>query len=181
MIEVINTRLSGCFQLHGKTMQDARGSFRKIYQREVFKSHGLNLDWREQYFSTSLKGVIRGMHFQTPPYDHIKLVYCTAGEVLDVVVDLRMGSPTYGEYEQIVLSDVKSNAIYIPSGLAHGFCVLSETATMVYNVSTEYVPLCDSGIRWNSFGVLWPAGAHIISDRDKNFLGINEFFSPFEY
>jgi dTDP-4-dehydrorhamnose 3,5-epimerase len=109
------------------------------------------------------------------------MVYCVSGEVTDVVVDLRIGSPTYGQYDMFELSETKSNSLYIPKGMAHGFCVRSNQATMVYKVSTTYSPVLDMGIRWDSVGISWGITDPILSVRDQGFRTFEQFDSPFRY
>jgi dTDP-4-dehydrorhamnose 3,5-epimerase len=109
------------------------------------------------------------------------MVYCVQGEVMDVVVDLRVGSPTYGQHAVFELSAAKANSIYIPKGMAHGFCARSEEAIMVYKVSTVYAPAQDAGILWNSLGVTWPTSDAILSVRDQSFPAFSQFESPFRY
>jgi dTDP-4-dehydrorhamnose 3,5-epimerase len=121
------------------------------------------------------------MHFQVPPSAHVKLVYCVLGEVEDVVLDLRMGSPTYGMAESINLSSDVGNCVYIPAGFAHGFYVRSDLATLVYKVTTVHDPVNDSGILWSSFNHDWPNSAPLISSRDSGLLAFTEFQSPFIY
>ena len=118
------------------------------------------------------------MHFQTPPDHHNKLVYCTAGTILDVVVDIRTGSPTYGDHISLEISSGVGNMIYIPEGLAHGFYSKTD-ATVVYNVSTIYSPDNDGGILWSSIGMDWPVTTPDLSDRDVTFPTLAEFNSPF--
>jgi dTDP-4-dehydrorhamnose 3,5-epimerase len=122
--------------------------------------------------------VVRGMHFQLPPHDHEKLVYVTAGSILDVVVDLRRTSGTYGQVFSVELVEHQSS-LFIPRGFAHGFLALSPNATVVYNVATGYQPTADAGIRWDSLGFAWPVAAPIMSDRDAAFPSLAEFSSPF--
>ena len=178
-IKKIETGLHGCVELISAPTIDSRGLFQKIYRKDCFEKFGLFSEWVEQYYSTSNYGVLRGMHFQTPPYDHSKLVYCTSGEVFDIAVDLRFGSPTYGRFAKIVLSASKGNMVYIPSGFAHGFLVTSKQATLVYSVSSVYAPTHDSGIRWDSIGIEWPEEPTLISERDRKFKPLSEFQSPF--
>jgi dTDP-4-dehydrorhamnose 3,5-epimerase len=121
------------------------------------------------------------MHIQLPPVDHIKMVYCVQGKVMDAVIDLRIGSPTYGRHEIFELSAEKANSIYIPKGMAHGFCALSENTIMVYKVSTLYSPPHDSGLLWNSAGISWPISEPILSERDQSFPTLSQFESPFRY
>lgn len=168
-------------ELQPKAFGDARGRFVKVFHEQAFRDLGLHTDFAEEYYSVSHRNVIRGLHFQTPPHDHVKLVYCVQGEVLDVVLDLRVGSPTYGQHATFRLSAEKANSIYIPKGMAHGFCALSDEAIMVYKVSTVYAPHNDAGVRWDSAGIDWPTASPIISDRDAGFAGFGEFTSPFTY
>lgn len=162
-------------------MHDARGSFVKVFHADAFRELGLATEFTEEYYSHSHKGVIRGMHFQTPPADHAKMVYCVRGEVFDVVLDLRVGSPTYGQAATFVLSAEAGNYVYIPKGLAHGFCALSDTATLVYKVTTVYAPQSDAGVLWSSVDVDWPVETPILSERDARFPRFDQFESPFTY
>lgn len=173
--------LPGCYEIHPNVFSDTRGRFVKIFHKEVFAEHKLVTNFAEEYYSVSHQGVLRGMHFQTPPQDHTKLVYCVAGKVIDVVVDLRVGSPTYNKFASFELSDQKANLIYIPPGLAHGFYVLSETAVLIYKVTTVYSPEHDNGILWNSVGIPWPDAEPIVSERDNKFVPLADFLSPFRY
>ncbi len=158
--------------------EDKRGLFIKTYHADSFREAGFNDSFRESYYSESFKGVIRGMHFQAPPFDHDKLVYVTKGKILDVILDLRTDMSTYGHYISVELKEFGSSVL-IPRGLAHGFITLSETATVVYNVTAEYNKQADQGIKWNSFGFEWPERNPIISDRDSSFEEFNNFKSPF--
>lgn len=175
------TTIAGCYEIQPRILADARGAFVKTFHAEWFAELGLATHWAEQYYSVSQKGVLRGLHFQTPPHDHAKLVYCIAGEVLDVAVDLRKGSPTYGQHVALTLSATQGNMIYLAPGLAHGFYTLSDSATLVYNVTTVYTPSHDSGIRWDSVGIAWPDGEPRISERDQAFSLLADFVSPFTY
>jgi len=181
MFELKSNKIAGCFELQPKIFDDARGRFVKIFHEQAFTDHGLETKFSEEYYSVSYKNVIRGLHFQRPPMNHVKMVYCVEGEVMDAVVDLRVGSPTYGQYEMFELSAKKANSIYIPKGIAHGFCVTSEHAIMVYKVSTSYSPDHDSGILWSSVQIPWPTSKMILSARDEGFLPLDKFASPFRY
>jgi dTDP-4-dehydrorhamnose 3,5-epimerase len=180
-MKFIETKLKGVFNITPDRIKDERGVFVKVFQEGVFKEHGLNAEWREEYYSVSCRGVLRGLHFQLPPHEHEKLVYCTDGGVLDVVVDLRVGSPTYGKHVTIKLTAEKANMIYIPRGFAHGFYVTTNSATMIYKVSTQYVQSHDTGILWNSAGIDWPDANPVFSSRDKSFLAFSDFKSPFTF
>jgi dTDP-4-dehydrorhamnose 3,5-epimerase len=181
MFELNATQLPGCFELQPKAIGDKRGRFVKVFHSQVFAAHGLETNFAEEYYSVSNKNVIRGMHFQLPPFDHVKLAYCAQGSVMDVVIDLRVGSPTYGKSAVVELSAAKANSIYIPKGMAHGFCALCEQTIMVYKVSTVYAPEQDTGILWNSLGVTWPTTQAILSTRDQTFEPLDQFVSPFRY
>lgn len=181
MFDLKPSSLAGCFEVQPKVFSDERGRFIKIFHEQAFAEQGLETGFAEEYYSLSHKNVIRGLHFQLPPMDHVKMVYCVAGEVLDVVVDLRVGSPTYGQHALFELSADKANSIYIPKGMAHGFCVRSEQAIMVYKVSTVYSPTHDAGISWDSVAIPWPIGEAIISARDRGFQTFEKFESPFRY
>lgn len=167
-VTVRNTLIEGCYILEPRIIEDSRGAFIKTFHRDVFEQHHLEIDFREEYYSVSQKGVLRGMHFQTPPYDHVKLVYCVCGKVLDAVVDLRVNSPTYGQFEMFDLNADHADMIYIPKGLAHGFYVESDNAIMMYKVTSDYHPEHDAGVRWDSIGIPWPNMNPILSERDKN-------------
>ena len=173
------TGLPGCYELQPIIREDNRGTFIKTFHAEVFQKHGLVTSFAEEYYSVSKKNVLRGMHFQTPPAQHVKLVYCTYGEVIDGVVDLRKESPTYKQHRLFSLNSKKGNMIYIPEGLAHGFYTVSDIAIMMYKVTSLYAPENDSGIRWDSVGISWPIIEPIMSKRDQEFASLMEFQSPF--
>lgn len=180
MIEKIkHSKLNGVIEMFPKVFNDERGSFVKTFHNEVFSRHEMETKFKEQYYSISEKNVIRGLHFQVPPEDHSKLVYCPLGKVIDIVVDLRKGSPTYGEFDTFTLSSDQKNSIYIPKGFAHGFGTLSDKAILVYNVSTVYSPSCDSGILWSSLDIQWKIENPIVSKRDNEFISMKDFQSPF--
>ena len=180
-MDKIPSKIPECYQLQPKKFEDNRGSFVKTFHEKNFQDMGLDTHFAEEYYSISYQNVIRGLHFQLPPHDHTKIVYCVQGEVKDVVVDLRVNSPTYGQFEIFDLSAEIANLIYIPSGLAHGFQVMSETAIMIYKVSTVYHPESDTGILWDSVGIPWKIDNPIISQRDSSFINFSDFQSPFIY
>jgi len=181
MFELIATAIPGCHEIRTRRLDDSRGRFVKIFNREAFATVGLATDFAEEYYSVSHRGVIRGLHFQTPPMDHAKLVYCVAGRVQDAVVDLRVGSPGQGRHLVVELSAEAGNMLYIPSGLAHGFCVLSESATLVYKVTSVYSPDHDAGIQWDSAGIPWAERKPILSGRDRSHPALADYSSPFVY
>lgn len=158
---------------------DDRGLFVKTFHRSSLQAAGISFELRESYFSISKKGVIRGMHFQLPPYQHSKIVFCPVGAILDVLLDLRKGSPTYGQYCARELSAENHQAFFIPEGFAHGFKALTEGAMTYYLVSSEYDRDSDTGVRWDSFGFDWAEAQAVISQRDEQFLPLSTLDSPF--
>jgi dTDP-4-dehydrorhamnose 3,5-epimerase len=175
------TAIPGCFVLHGRLLRDARGTFLKTFHAPRFAELGLRSDWREEYFSASVRDVVRGMHFQLPPADHAKMVFCLTGEVLDVVVDLRVGSPAYGTAIGVTLSGENGRGLYLPTGCAHGFVSRAETSGMYYKVTSVHAPEQDAGIAWDSIGFGWPVRAPELSDRDRRHPALADFASPFEF
>lgn len=171
--------LEGLRLIHNFNNEDLRGEFIKVYSEEVFQHHRLPFEVKETYYSISKKNVIRGMHFQTPPCEHEKLVHVIKGSVLDVVLDLRKESNTYGQYISVYLDEKEKKALYIPKGFAHGFKSLEDDTVMLYQVSFGYVPECDKGIRWNSFGFDWKTDNPIVSKRDNDLCKFENFNSMF--
>jgi dTDP-4-dehydrorhamnose 3,5-epimerase len=178
-MEFLNTLIKGCFELVPSVSKDLRGRFVKLFNREEFARLGLAVDFKEQFYSVSRKGVLRGLHFQLPPHDQAKLVSCLDGKVFDVAVDLRTGSETMGSHVSLELSAERANSIYLPSGVAHGFYTLSESATLLYSTTSSYSPEHDAGIRWDSADIDWPAQNPILSSRDEAFPRLVDFRSPF--
>ena len=174
-----STVILGCFEILPRVMNDSRGAFVKTFQAVWFQELGLRGDRLEQYYSVSLPGVLRGIHFQLPPHEHAKLAYCVSGRVLDVAVDIRRKSPTFGQFFQSELSASKGNMVYLDAGLALGFCTLDESAMLVYNLTSVYEPSSDPGIRWDSAGIQWPSDDYLLSERDCKLPGLYDFKSPF--
>jgi len=177
--------LPGTWLLSLKRFEDARGSFVKTYARSVFDAElarastdGLAFEFREEFYSLSNKDVVRGMHFQRPPHDHVKLVYCAAGAVQDVLLDLRKG-PGYGRSVAVRLDTDIPRLLFIPKGIAHGFVSLCDGSLMVYKTSTEHAPSHDAGVRFDSFGHDWGCETPILSARDQNHPALADFDSPF--
>ena len=177
-MELIKELLPGCFLLKPKKLEDQRGCFVKTYHKSLSTELGVNLEICEEFYSISHKNVVRGMHFQLPPYAHEKLVYCTRGAFLDVVLDLRRGDG-YGRVASAPLSGENCHLIYIPKGIAHGFVALLDESLMLYKTSTVHAPESDSGIRWDSFGFDWGVSQPIVSDRDAMHPPLKKFSSPF--
>ena len=156
---------------------DYRGFFQKTFNFEHFKS--LDFSLKEQYFSVSKKGVLRGFHFQTPPYECDKIIFCLKGKVLDVVIDLRKKSKTYLKCFSFVLSEKKAEILFIPKGFGHSFLGINNENLLVYNTDKVYSRTHDKGILWNSVNFSWPEKKPKISKRDSSFINLNEFLSPF--
>lgn len=180
-MKIVPTSINGCFEIFPRVLEDVRGRFVKTYHQDVFNQHKLATNFVEQYYSVSHKGVLRGLHFQTPPHEHAKLVYCLTGKVLDAIVDLRVGSPTFGKFELIELDAASAKMLYIAAGMAHGFYALEDDTIMQYHVTTTYAPNFDTGIRWDSAGIPWPNMRPILSERDSKFALLADYISPFTY
>jgi dTDP-4-dehydrorhamnose 3,5-epimerase/CDP-3, 6-dideoxy-D-glycero-D-glycero-4-hexulose-5-epimerase len=179
MKDIQSISLEGAYLLTLSASQDARGTFVKTFHDTTLQEAGINFRLKESYFSASKKDVLRGMHFQLPPHQHSKIVFCPYGAILDVIVDLRKGSVTYGQYYAHELSEQNHMAYYIPEGFAHGFKSLTEGAITYYLVSSEYSKEHDTGILYNSIGFDWRVENPIVSERDLSFAGLVEFESPF--
>lgn len=178
-MRLLNELLPGAWVIELNRLNDERGFFQKTYLKEAFLDMGISFDCAEEYFSVSKKNVVRGMHFQTPPFDHAKLVYCPVGSVLDVLLDIRSG-PGYGKTASIELGAADSLALYIPSGIAHGFKALENQTMMIYKTSTAYAPANDAGIAWNSFGFGWGIDLPTVSKRDREHPNFDQFNTPFQ-
>ena len=169
-MEIIKTPLEGLLVIKPKVFGDDRGYFFESWSKQSFTEVGLDLDFVQDNQSLSGKGVLRGLHFQNPPYAQGKLVRVIKGAVLDVCVDIRKDSPTYGQHFSVELSEENKTAFWIPPGFAHGYVVLSEFgADITYKVTREYDPHADSGIRWDDpkIGVSWPISDPILSPKDR--------------
>jgi dTDP-4-dehydrorhamnose 3,5-epimerase len=178
-VNIQSTSLPGLFLGEPKCFVDPRGSFVKTFHEDTLRAQGLAFTLREEFYSTSRAGVLRGMHFQKPPMDHTKIVTCLSGKVRDVVVDLRKGSPTYGRAAGFELSSQNRAVLWISPGLAHGFLALEDQSLVHYKTSSVHSPECDFGIRWDSFGYDWGVTEPLLSERDAAFPRLEEFASPF--
>jgi dTDP-4-dehydrorhamnose 3,5-epimerase len=179
MFEKIETAIPGCYLLKPRVLADDRGLFIKLFHAKMFDDLGLRSDFKEEYYSTSKKGVIRGLHFQAPPEQHIKCISCIQGEIFDTVVDLRTESPTYGEHLAVVMNAQEPAILYIPEGLAHGFMALSDNCIFLNKTTTVFNAACDTGIHWDSCGIDWPDLPRIVSEKDKQMQPFSDFSSPF--
>ena len=180
----IHTTIKDLYIIEPKVFGDSRGYFMESYNRADFHEAGLTKEFVQDNESKSKIGVLRGMHFQTK-HTQGKLVRVTEGEVYDVAVDLRKGSPTFGKWEGVLLSNENKRQLYVPEGFAHGFLVTSQVAVFNYKCTDYYSPEYDSGLLWNDeeVGINWPiAGIELIlSDKDKNQKNLKELDIVFEY
>jgi len=177
--EALNTGFPGLLLLRPRIFEDRRGIFVKTFHTDLFRELGIPFEPREEFYSVSAKGVLRGMHFQLPPAAHAKLVHCLSGRVLDVVLDMRRASASFGRAFSCELDALRRELLFIPAGFAHGFLTLEDKSTMVYKTDTVHTPACDAGIAWNSFGFKWPVSEPVMSERDSRFPRWPEFQSPF--
>ena len=173
--------LPGLVLIQPRFSSDDRGSFVKNFSRDLFLKNGIDFTPREEFYSVSHSGVLRGMHFQAPPADYGKLVHCIRGRFHDAVLDIRAGSPTYGQVWSGEFDDVRHEALYLPPGFAHGFYALEPETIVSYSVSHVHDPALDRGIRWDSFGHKWPAADPVVSTRDRGLPAFGEFSTPFSY
>lgn len=164
-----DTDVPGVMVVEPTVVEDARGFFMETLKRSELLAAGLEGDFVQENHSLSQRGVLRGLHFQNPPSAQAKLVRAVHGEVFDVAVDIRRGSPTFGAWTAITLSSASRLSIYIPPWCAHGFCVLSDTAEIIYKTSAEYAPALEGGVMWNDpdIGIDWPIASPTLSERDE--------------
>lgn len=185
MIEVKKTDIEGVLIIEPKVFGDARGYFLESFNAKEFaEKTGLNINFVQDNESMSSYGVMRGLHFQNPPYTQSKLVRCVKGAVLDVAVDIRKGSPTYGKHVAVELTEDNHRQFFVPRGFAHGFAVLRETAVFQYKCDNFYAPQADGGISIldSSLGIDWkiPTDKALLSEKDTKHALIEDFDSPFD-
>jgi dTDP-4-dehydrorhamnose 3,5-epimerase len=173
------TKICGCLRINPRVRRDERGSFVKIFHADASPLLGDEFTSEEEFYSSSRQRVLRGLHFQRPPAEAAKLVHCVQGRIMDVVVDLRVGSPTFGQHAAIEMCGDRADMLYVPAGLAHGFYVISPEAVVLYKSSRAYSPQHDMGIHWASAGIAWPDPEPIVSARDRQFVPLAQYRSPF--
>lgn len=181
----IETKIKDLYIIEPKVFGDNRGYFMESYNKNDFFEAGLTMEFVQDNESKSKKGVLRGMHFQTK-HTQGKLVRATRGEVYDVAVDLRKGSPTFGQWEGVLLTEENKKQFYVPEGFAHGFLVVSDEAIFNYKCTDFYAPEYDSGLLWNDSEVAieWPLQGIeelLLSEKDKQQKTLKELNLPFEY
>jgi dTDP-4-dehydrorhamnose 3,5-epimerase len=167
---ISETIFKDLFLLEYTSFKDNRGEFVKTIHKETFDTNNMEWNFTESFFSVSDRNVLRGMHFQRSPSEHSKLVYVLSGRILDVILDLRFDSDTYGKHFAVELSQQNRKGIYIGKGFAHGFLALEDNSIVEYHTSTSQDKVAEGGIRWDTFGFQWPVEYPIISARDSEFL-----------
>ena len=185
-MEITKTQLADCVVLEPKVFSDERGFFIEIFQDQKYSGFlNSNLKFVQDNYSHSTKGVLRGLHFQKPPFNQAKLVRCIEGRVMDVAVDIRKGSLTYGKHVAIELTGENKRQLFVPRGFAHGFSVLSDTAVFAYKVDNRYAPESDSGIKYDDkeLNIDWGLNKEGIqlSEKDKNLSFFKDLETPFKF
>jgi dTDP-4-dehydrorhamnose 3,5-epimerase len=166
------TRLKDALIIEPEKFEDDRGFFARIWDKKVFEQKGLETNWVQSSISfNKIKGTLRGMHFQTKPYEEIKMVRCTKGKIYDVIIDLRTSSQTFKKWMSIELSEQNHKILYIPKGFAHGFQTLEDNTEVFYQISEYHHQDVSGGIKWNDpeFSIIWPNAVSNISEKDNNF------------
>ncbi len=166
------TKLKGAYVVEIQKLEDERGFFARSWCRREFETHGLNPQLVQCNISfNACIGTMRGMHYQTKPYEEAKLIRCTMGSIYDVIVDIRPDSPSFKQYLGIVLTPGNYKMLYVPEGFAHGFLTLEDNTEIFYQMSEFYAPDHARGFRWNdpAFGIEWPSNVQVISERDKSY------------
>jgi dTDP-4-dehydrorhamnose 3,5-epimerase len=178
-MQVINLRLEGLKLIKPKVFQDTRGFFLESFQQSTYEKLGIAGGFPQDNHSYSKKGCIRGMHFQSYP-GQAKLIRAAVGKIYDVAVDIRPDSPTYGQWEAVILDDQEHCQLFIPVGFAHGFCVLSDEAHVMYKVSSPYDAKYEKGFRWDDpdVNIDWPIKNPLISERDQAAPFLRELETP---
>ena len=174
-MKVLPTSLEGVLLIEPSVFEDKRGFFMETYQKETYMELGIDHDFIQDNLSYSVRGTLRGLHYQLP-HAQAKLVQVITGEIFDVAVDIRRGSPNFGKWTGVHLLDKNRRQLYIPEGFAHGFCVLSETAVFMYKCSDFYAPDCEGGILWSDpdIGIDWPIENPLLSDKDNKFACLSD-------
>jgi len=179
------TSLPGVLIFTPRVFKDARGFFFESYKDVVWQAAGIETVYVQDNQSRSVRDTVRGLHFQVPPAEQVKLVRVVRGAVWDVAVDIRLGSPTFGQWLGVELSEDNFRQLYIPAGFAHGFCVLSDEADVLYKTSCVYSPAHEQGIAWNDpeIGIPWPADEPLLSDRDRAAQSLQQYLAgtPFVF
>jgi len=183
-MEIKELNIKDVFEITLTPIADTRGFFMRTFDDKIFNAAGLNFNWVQENHSRTLrKGTIRGLHFQLPPYSETKLIRCLRGKILDVFVDLRKNSPTFGQWDSVELTEDKFNMILIPRSFAHGFKTLTDNCEVVYKVDNYYSKENECGIIWNDseLNINWNTGVPILSDKDKSNMSFKDFVNKYKY
>ena len=184
-MKFIKTEIPDVYIIEPSVFGDERGYFLESFNLKKFEENICPIKFVQDNESKSSKGVLRGLHFQKPPYNQAKLVRCIQGSVMDVAVDIRKGSPTYGKHISVELSGENKRQLFVPKGFAHGFAVLSDTATFAYKVDNIYAPESDAGIRYDDteLGIDWGLKEEDVqlSEKDENLTLFKDLDSPFKF
>ncbi|HDP25863.1 MAG TPA: dTDP-4-dehydrorhamnose 3,5-epimerase [Deltaproteobacteria bacterium] len=176
-MQFIETTLQDVFIVEPSVHKDQRGFFLEAFSSRIFRDYGIAVDFVQDNCSFSKSsGVIRGLHFQYPPHAQAKLIWVITGSILDVVVDLRRASPTYGKWLSVEMSSSPVRMLYVPRGFAHGFCTLRNSTRVLYKVDAFYAPHADAGIRWNDpdLAIVWPTQSPIVSAKDSRLPSLSD-------
>ena len=185
-MQVVSTDIAEVKEIRPVRHHDPRGFFSEIFRETLFREHGIGVPFVQENHSLSVdRGVVRGLHFQIPPAPQAKLVRVAAGAILDVAVDIRRGSPTYGRHVAVVLTAEQGNQLFVPEGFAHGFCTLEPNTEVVYKVSSYYSPAHDKGLAWDDpeLKIAWPISESeaLLSDKDRRNPPLAELPAYFRY
>ncbi len=179
----IEGKLKGIYIVELKPIVDTRGFFMRTYDKRIFDENNIDKEWiQENHSRSEKKGTIRGLHFQMPPYCETKLIRCVKGSVLDVFVDVRLNSDTFGKWDSVVLSEENKKMAFIPKGFAHGFCSLTDVTEVVYKVDNIYEPGSEVGIIWNDIdiNINWNIEKPVLSEKDKKNITLKEFVEKYK-
>lgn len=181
-MEIRPLKLDGTYAVILSPRKDQRGHFGRLFDAEIWAAHGLPIVFaQENEAYTAAKHTLRGLHFQRPPFAETKIVRCARGAVLDVFVDIRAGSPTYGKWDSMILSADEPTWVVIPKGFAHGYCTLTPDTLFQYKVDAVHTPAAEAGLPWDDpdLGIDWPLRDPILSARDRGHPRLRDFASPF--
>ncbi|MCC6463351.1 MAG: dTDP-4-dehydrorhamnose 3,5-epimerase [Saprospiraceae bacterium] len=177
-MEFTKRKLEGVWEIQLKPLQDERGFFMRAFDTGLFEQAGLDRPWRQENHSRSERnGIIRGLHFQFPPFAETKLVRCIRGAVWDVFVDLRHDSPNFGQWDALELSADNKKMVFIPRGFAHGFCTLTDESEVLYKVDNVYNRDCEGGLLWSDtdLDINWPVQTPVLSEKDTRNMTLRQF------
>ncbi len=180
-MEIIETKIKDLLVIKPDVFHDERGYFFESYNKVRFAEHGLDMNFVQDNESQSMKGVLRGMHFQKPPFAQGKLVRVVRGAVMDVAVDLRKGSPTYGQWESVLLTEDNKSMFWIPEGFAHGFLCLENLSVFAYKCTNVYNKASEGSLRWDDpdLNINWGIENPIMAEKDKVSIMFKDFVTPF--